>query len=140
MRYLLCLLALISTLHADKVIWKGEVNSNGTPTPSIKLELGKTYQFKAEGTINLGKWWQDGKPLIEDSNFEYNENVQPQPYSTLKNSMNIPIGSDKYNPDHIYFSKPFVASQNAVHFWIYDTNYDDNSGSLKVQITQITAD
>lgn len=138
MRYLFFLFALISTLHADKIVWQGEVNSNGTPTPVIKLELGKTYQFKTEGTINLGKWWQDGKPLIEDANFEYNENVKPQPLATLKNSMNIPIGSDKYNADHIYFSTPFVAAQNAVHFWIYDTNYDDNSGSLKVQISQIT--
>jgi hypothetical protein len=132
----LLFLSFCGSAHAEKIVWSGPVNSNGNPTQLVTLTLGETYQISANGTINLGKWWQDGSPLIEDAAYEYNENVKPVKLDSLKNSMNISIGNT-FNADHVYKSKPFKALQNGIHFWIQDIDYSDNTGALQVQIVQL---
>jgi hypothetical protein len=126
-----------SSTYADKVVWSGEVQSNGSPTHLIKLTLGKQYQIKVSGAINLGKWWQLGKPLADDACFEYNEETAPTFVNTLRNSMQISVCDGVYHSDHIYLSKPFIAAQNGIHFWICDTDYTDNSGALNVQVIEL---
>ena len=126
------------SMWADSVVWSGEVNSDGTPTVNIPLTLGKKYQIRVSGEMNLGKWWQQGKPLAEDACYEYNDLVQPIKLDTLKNSMNIPLDNTAYHPNHVYQSKPFVTAQSGIHFWIYDTDYNNNSGSLHAEVLEIS--
>lgn len=123
--------------YADKVIWSGSVSSDGDPTKIIQLEIGKEYQIKASGEVELGKWWQGGKKLINDACYEYNDKVAPSKLNTLLNSMNIEVCDGKYHSDHIYTSKTFKTKQSVIHFWVYDTDYNDNSGTFQVQITEI---
>lgn len=121
-------------LQSQELVWKGDVNADGTPTKSVKLILGQTYQIKVSGVINLGKWRQNGQPLVQDANYEFNTQVSPSAFPAIKNSMNIPIGDNKFHSDHVYLSEPFLAIQSGIHFWIYDENYEDNSGSLLVEL------
>lgn len=126
---------------AERVFWSGKVDANGKPTDSIKLELGKEYSLKVTGEVNLGKWWQQKKPLANDACYEFSDATEPPvrtKFTTFKNSLNIQVCDGKYHPDHIYQSAPFFAVQTGIHFWIYDTNYEDNSGALDVQIIQVS--
>lgn len=132
----LCLL-FVAYGYGDTVVWSGKVKSDGTPTQSIKLQLGKKYQIKVSGLVNLGKWWQQGEALANDACYEFNSHVTPHKVDTFKNSLNIPVCTGEYHPDHIYQSNPFLAIQSGIHFWIYDTNYDDNNGNFDVQVIQV---
>lgn len=140
-RLTLCLAFLgtfdIKDTMASEVVWKGEVMANGNPTQTIDLTINKTYQFTVSGSVNLGKWVEAGKQLAQDAAFEYNAPSGPTRLESLKNSSNIPLNDKLFNPEHVYKSEPFVAKQNKIHFWIYDTDYSDNSGSLKVEIHRL---
>ena len=133
---ILCL-SIFSSTWADTVVWSGNVSAKGTPTAVIPLVLGKKYQVKVSGTLNLGKWWQAGKPLEEDAFFEYNSSVEPFKLETLKNSLNLPLSDNTFHADHVYISKPFTATQTGLHFWISDIDYTDNTGSLQVQVIEL---
>jgi hypothetical protein len=135
--FALALLSLASLL-GDNIIWSGDVNANGDSTPSIGLIIGKRYTIKADGTVNLGNWYQDKEKLLNDACFQFNVNVKPTAWPTLKNSNNIQICDGNFHEDHIYVSRPFIAAQSGIHFWIYDTNYEDNTGSLHVTISEVT--
>lgn len=132
-----CLVFLQAFAFTENVIWKGEVSADGTPSPVIKLVLEKKYQIKVSGTINLGKWWQKGEPLENDACYEFNEEVTPRKLLSLRNSMNIPLHDEEFHPDHIYLSRPFLAAQDGIHFWVYDTNYSDNSGAFHVELIEL---
>lgn len=119
---------------ADEVIWSGDVQSDGTPTQPITLTLRENYQIRASGFINLGKWIQASEKLANDSCYEFNKEKELQKIECLKNSQNITVCDGTYHPDHVYQSQPFTAKQNRIHFWVYDTDYDDNHGSFKVEI------
>ena len=129
--------SVFSTAWTDTVVWSGNVSAKGTPTPVIQLVLGKKYQVKVSGTLNLGKWWQAGKQLEEDAFFEYNNAVEPFKLETLKNSLNLPLSDTTFHADHVYISKPFIATQTGFHFWISDTDYKGNTGALQVQVIEL---
>ena len=131
-----CVFSICSS-YADTVVWSGEVQASGYPTSLINLTLGKKYQIKVSGSVNLGKWWQAGKPLADDACFEYNDETVPTSVSTFRNSMQISVSDGAYHEDHSYLSQPFIAEQNGIHFWIYDTDYSDNSGALNVKIIEL---
>lgn len=131
-------ISISATVTADTVLWSGDVNSDGTPSSTIKLELGKKYQIKVSGTINLGKWWKEGVPLTQDACYEFNPLAGSTPNSSIKNSLNISVCDGDYHLDHIYRSLPFVAAQSSIHFWIHDIDYSDNSGTLQVQVIKLT--
>ena len=133
---LFCSLYLFNC-DADKVIWSGEVNSNGSPTEAIPLVINQKYQIKVSHYLNLGKWIQQGEPLASDACYEFNRDHPLNPLSTFKNSHDISVCNGSYHPNHIYRSNVFFAKQNRIHFWIYDTNYEDNSGSLHVDLISI---
>lgn len=132
-----CLLFTIN-VYADKVIWKGEVKSDGTPTEAINLMFNEQYKIKASGFVNLGKWVQQGEKLATDACFEFNKETSLEKVASLQNSNQISICEGKYHPDHIYESLPFTAKQTKIHFWIHDTDYDDNSGAFQVEIIQLS--
>ncbi len=134
---LLCVFS-IGNIFANSVVWRGEANANGNPTTNVPLIIGKKYQIRVSGTINLGKWWQDGKPLIEDACYEYNEKVTPFKLDSIQNSLKVSLVNDKFNSNHVYESNPFTATQNRIHFWVHDTSYDDNTGSFLVEILDVT--
>lgn len=131
-----------ATFANEALVWKGSVSSDGNASASIPLEIGATYQISVSGTINLGKWRQNGQPLGEDAYFSF-EISNPSDLTgvsksdNFKNSMLIAVGGEKYNPSHVYVSQPFKATENRIHFWVYDTNYDDNSGAFSVQIFKL---
>ena len=135
----LCLFSVLAfgICTADMTVWKGKVDSDGTPTPTVKLLLGKRYQIKASGTMNLGKFRQAGLPLADDACFEFNDKVTPKITHGLQNSIGISVCDGHYHPDHRYQSIPFKAIQSGVHFWIYDTDYNDNHGNLEVEVIQL---
>jgi carbohydrate-selective porin OprB len=133
-----CLLCVISfsRCYADKVIWSGDVSSNGLPTAPIELKLHKKYQIKVNGFVNLGKWRQNGEALASDACFEFNKENSTEKLISLKNSLDISVCDGTYHPSHQYESLPFIAQQNRIFFWVSDTNYEDNSGAYKVEITE----
>lgn len=122
---------------AETVIWKGEVSSDGTPTQAIPLQLHKKYQIRVSGFVNLGKWIQSGEKLANDACYEFNKETMTTKIVSFKNSNNISVCGENYHFDHVYQSNPFIAKQNKIHFWIYDTNYEDNSGSFQIEVVAI---
>lgn len=130
---------------ADTSVWHGKVNSDGTPTPSVKLNLGEKYKIKVSGKINLEKWRTGGKALENDACFEFfaiprYQEIPPKKIGALKNSLNLNVCDEKYQQDHIYESKAFTAMQSGIHFWIYDTDYEDNSGELDLEVIQVNSE
>lgn len=138
-----CFSLFFSVCHAEKVIWSGKVQSDGTPTRAIPLVLHQQYQVKVSGIVNLGKWKQGGKALANDACFEYipgekdldNETISK--LVSLRNSNDISICDGKFHPDHKYQSEPFSAKQNKIHFWVYDIDYSDNHGAFDVEIVEV---
>lgn len=137
--FILCSLFSVNC-HADSMIWSGPVKSDGTSTPKIKLVLGQKYQIKVSGTMNLGLWWKGGEMLKNDACYEFNDQITPDPLSSFKNSLAISVCDGKYHANHFYESLPFVAAQSGIHFWINDTNYEDNSGELEAQVILIDSE
>lgn len=133
----IALFCFSATSFAQTVTWSGTVSADGTPTIPADLILHQQYQIRVSGVVNLGKWWQAGKPLAEDAYFEFNAPNGPRNLETLMNSIGISDSNIKYNPDHVYLSEPFIAKQNKIHFWINDEDYSDNTGSLNVEVIHL---
>lgn len=138
LRLLFCCVSVMAFSYADEVIWKGEVNSDGTPTKLINLKIHDQYQIKVSKQINLGKWIQANDQLANDACFEFGEKVPPKNFESLKNSNNISVCDGNYHKDHVYTSEAFIAKQDRIFFWIHDTHYDDNSGALEVEVIHKT--
>jgi len=130
----------MSFCSAEKVVWSGKVDSNGNPTVPISLVLHHQYQIKVSGIVKLGKWKQGGKLLANDACFEYveGENREMVKVMSLRNSNDISVCEGKFHEGHIYQSLPFKAKQNKIHFWVFDTNYEDNYGAFDVEVTEVS--
>lgn len=132
---LTCLCAMVvCDAYAETLLWNGIVESNGTPTRPIDLRIGETYILRVSGKMNLGKWIKNEEKLANDACYEFSPSKAITKIETFKNSLGISVCDGSYHPNHIYESKPFKADQNRIHFWIYDTDYDDNTGVFHVQI------
>jgi hypothetical protein len=112
-RFLLCCISsfFICSSYADEVVWKGKVNSDGTPTELINLNIHDQYQIKVSQSINLGKWIQANEKLANDACYEFSTKLPPSKFESLKNSLNISVCDGEYHNNHIYLSEPFVAEQ-----------------------------
>lgn len=144
MKHFFLLFCILCSLYsgiawADITQWKGKIRSDGSKTALVPLTIGNSYQLKVSGTVNLGKWHQQGKPLGSDACFEYDlqNEISPTKMETFRNSMNISVCDGVFHPDHIYLSQPFIAAQSGIHFWIYDIDYSDNSGDLFVEVIEL---
>lgn len=134
--FLLCVLAL-SSLQAEEVVWSGTVDSDGTPTVPVHLDLHSKYVLRVSGFVNLGKWIQNREKLGYDACYEYSNEGEMEKVITFRNSSDISVCNGKYHPNHVYTSAPFESKQNKIHFWIYDADYDDNNGELKVEVLKV---
>lgn len=139
MKRLFLLLCLFAANHcaAATVIWSGKVSSDGTPSPPINLKLHQKYQIIVNGFVNLGKWVQNREQLANDACYEFNKEKNLSQIKSFQNSSEISVCDGKYHSDHIYQSEPFIAKENKIHFWVYDTDYDDNSGAFDVQVIEL---
>lgn len=134
---LLYSLAFLGNVFADNVVWSGAVSSDGSLSPYIKLIPGQLYQIKVTGTIAIGKWSKNGQPLVNDANYEFNAVGHPLFYPVLRNNLDITLGDGKYHPDHVYQSAVFTAPKDEIHFWIFTTEYSDNTGAFAVEVSQV---
>lgn len=136
---LACLNALFlaGPCFAEKIIWNGGVYADGTPTQPIGLTLQQHYRIKVSGYVNLGKWIQNREKLASDACYEFSKEGSRAKASSLRNSSEISICDDDYHSDHVYESKPFIAKENRIHFWVHDTNYEDNTGFFNVQLIEL---
>lgn len=139
-RSILVALCVAFSLSAEEVVWEGSVHSDGTPSKTISLDLTKKYQLKVSGFVNLGKWVQNREKLANDANYEFSSEGETEKINSIRNSLDIPVGDGKYHANHVYQSEPFTPAQNKIHFWVYDTDYDDNHGEFKVDVIRITDD
>lgn len=136
--FLLCMTFVCSSVSsAEKIIWQGEVSSDGEPTDSIALVNRKKYQIKVKGFVNLGKWIQGTEKLANDACYEFGLTDKKRKWEAFKNSGDISVCDNSYHPDHTYQSEPFTAEQDRIHFWINDTYYGDNSGAFQVQVIEL---
>lgn len=123
--------------YADTVIWSGSVSADGTRVGPVELIPGQSYRIKVNGTMSLTKWWKAGLPLKADAVYEFNANSEPAPLYSFKNNLDVAVSDGKYHADHLYQSAPFMAVQSGIDFWIYDTDYSDNSGALEAQVIKL---
>lgn len=134
---LLLALSFSANCFAEKIIWSGEVNADGTPSEPVKLVVNHNYIIRAHNAVNLGKWVKQGEPLANDACYEFSKDNDPQKVDTLKNSLSIEICDGNYHSNHIYQSKPFKAAAEKIHFWVNDSYYDDNSGSFLLEVVEV---
>ncbi|MGV8120293.1 MAG: hypothetical protein AB2L14_11080 [Candidatus Xenobiia bacterium LiM19] len=138
---LLCIfaiMALTQLCHADTLIWSGEVSSLGRATETFPLQQGSSYYYVAVGTVYFGRWYINKRSLVNDACYEFNAKGYNDPLPVLKNSLNIPIANTAYRSDHVYTSEAFMLLQSvSMSFWIEDTDYLDNSGSLRVSLYRV---
>ncbi len=127
------------------------VPSDGSTVTSGVLDDGVTYFFEASGTY---AYWPGASPYgIADAEYSYRpassygpgwvlgDDAFPPTYPAYSLDINV-NGSNvfwgNYNPAHVY-TMPFIGTGSTVGFSIYDSNYDDNSGSLTVDIYKCAA-
>jgi hypothetical protein len=122
---------------AETILWKGNVNADGTPSTLVTLKLHNKYQIRVSGFVNLGKWIQNKEELANDACYEFNKETPTSKLKSFRNSHEIDVCDGNYHADHSYISKPFVADQDRIHFWIYDNYYDDNHGVLQVEVLDL---
>lgn len=142
MRFLLicCLVFLVfsQSYAAEKIVWSGDVQANGTPSALVTLKLHNQYQIRVSGFVNLGKWIQHGEELASDACYEFNKENYTTKVEALKSSSHeISVCDGMYHPDHVYTSKPFAAKQDRIHFWVNDHYYDDNHGTFQVEVIDL---
>ena len=131
-------LVIFSSIQAtEKIVWSGEVFSDGKPTMAIPLSHHKKYQIRAKGFVNLGKWIKNREPLANDACYEFSKSGSIEKLESLKNSSGISICKGNYNPDHTYYSEPFEPKENIIHFWVHDTDYTDNADAFQIQIVEV---
>lgn len=133
---ILAFLSFAASVYGETIVWKGTVSARGTPSPLISLELNKEYVIKASGFVNLGKWIQNNEKLANDACYEFNNDTNTTKVATLRNSIDISLCTGEYSPDHKYQSAPFLAKHDRIHFWVYDTTFEDNSGEFQVEIVK----
>ncbi len=120
-------------LVGQTLIWSGNIPGNGNRVGPITLTNGATYYVEVSGYIYFGKWWQNGRDLLNDSCYEFNARSQPAPMTILQNNLGI-IYCSQYNPAHVYRSAPFISKGQPLWFWVYDTDYRDNRGSTAARV------
>jgi hypothetical protein len=122
-----------AALVAQTLIWSGNIPGNGNRVGPISLTNGVKYYVEVQGYIYFGKWWQNGRDLLNDSCYEFNARSQSVPITILQNNLGI-IYCSQYNPVHIYRSAPFLSNGQPLWFWVYDTDYRDNRGSIAARV------
>ncbi len=113
-----------------------QVSSDGSITSStIALQNGVTYQIIASGIYFTSTPTQDNQ-----NDASYSSHDQWATHTNSVSGLYIDrwqLGSKQwgeYNSNHIYQCS-MTGNGSKVNFWITDSNYNDNLGSLTVQIS-----
>lgn len=123
-------------------------SQNSGTTPSIDLPAGN-YSLKISGKYTYGSF--DGKPVEADAAYSFRpigteggtdtwisgDNLPSQYSEMLKvraNNQNLDFGV--FNPEHVYTTQ-ISKGNGPINFSINDTGYEDNTGSLNIEITRI---
>jgi hypothetical protein len=123
----------------DVRVWSGKVPATGQQTRPVPLEIGQKYYIIVRGSVNFGKWWKNGKTLVNDACYEYNAKGYNDPLSVFQNNLNIIVCDNRYHIDHVYCSAHFESTGQPIYFWIFDTDHRDNSFSMLVEIFKVAA-
>lgn len=114
-------------------------NADGITTQSV-LKDGQLYRFRASGTYtynNAGDW-ADAEWYLKDGEIVKGDDEGSVPWvldvSVRGYVQNIDWGD--FNEDHIYYYE-FTGTGDTVNFFIHDSYYPDNEGSIKVDIYKI---
>ena len=110
----------------------------GEPTQPIPLEKGAKYYIVVRGSVNFGKWWKNGKTLVNDACYEYSAKGYLDPLSVFQNNLNIIVCDNRYHIDHVYCSGHFVSTGQPIYFWVFDTDPRGNVGDMLVEIFKVT--
>ncbi len=124
--------------QSGNLIWSSNVDANGQRVTSNQLVAGRTYYLVVRGFINQGVWAENGRVLLNDACYEFNAKPSPDPLPIFQNDLGILVCDNRYHADHVYTSATFVSEGQAIAFWCFDTDYRDNSGSMMVEIFEVT--
>lgn len=119
---------------AQNVIWAGSVDSRGSETRGPVLNATNRYIIRVSGSVYFGRWWRNGQPLNDDACYEYTAKGAPDPLPVFRNTYGIPVCDGQYRASHVYQSAAFVGRNAPIGFSIFDTDYRDNGGALRVEI------
>jgi len=135
--YVLASIAGLESAVAQQQVWAGNVSSLGRSIQAFNLRPRLRYYIVVSRNVYFGRWSVNGRSLLNDACYEYNAKGRPDSLPVFKNSFNIPVCDGRYRSSHVYRSAPFVYSGGALRFWIFDTDYRDNSGSMYVQVFRV---
>jgi hypothetical protein len=102
------------------------------------LVPGTSYRLRISGWMTFGTWSVNGRMLQNDACYEFAAKGFPDPLPVLTNDAGV-IACGDYAPDHVYTSAPFQAQETSMRFWVLDSDYRDNAGSLLVELLPVQA-
>lgn len=117
-------------------------NGDGVTTVN-ELESGKSYELRASGTFDYSsdvydeadaEWFEKAGGWIKGETGIYSDKTNVIDVSVNGDPVNDDWGS--YNPEHTY-TLPYTGTGDTLHLFIYDTNYTDNAGSIRVDIYEV---
>lgn len=116
-----------------------DVTSAAGTDSSIALDLGTTYTVTISGTFSLGR---NETRHIADAEF-FNLGTDPIAPLDATSSLEFGVGIDgadvdfgPFNAANIY-STTVVGDGGSINVFLQDSNYDDNTGSLRVEISVV---
>ncbi|WP_299875529.1 toxin-antitoxin system YwqK family antitoxin [uncultured Cocleimonas sp.] len=113
------------------------VPSNGRPTEARAVrKINTNYYLVVSNSVNFSRYNRQGGRLINDACYEFNASPWPNPLGIFKSNQNVNVCNSGYNPQHQYRSKPFIPN-GPLRFSIFDTDYRDNSGGLRVDVYRL---
>lgn len=131
-------------VHGEELVDTVTVPSNGDVVYSNEvLDDGQMYRLEASGTFDYSsdiydqadaEWFEKEGGWIKGETGVYADKTNVIDVSVNGDPVNDDWGD--YNPDHIY-SLIYTGDGSVLDFFIFDTNYKDNSGSITVDIYKV---
>jgi hypothetical protein len=117
------------------------VNPNGVTVQSNNvLEEGANYLLKASGTFtyNSANAWADAEYYLLNGTTVKGDTEGSRPYVLDVSINGEPVNDNwgEYNSEHTY-SMEYTGTGQKLDFFIYDSVYTDNDGSITVEIRKV---
>lgn len=101
------------------------------------LVPGASYQLRISGWMTFGIWSRNGRTLQNDACYEFAAKGYPDPLPVLNSDLGT-IQCGPYDASHVYTSATFTAPSSSLSFWVFDSDYRDNSGALLVELLPVS--